>query len=57
MDPLLPTGPCVAKKCVDRLQSRDDDKAEVIKARMVEYDQKTLPLLEVYQKKGLVFDF
>lgn len=36
------------------LIQRDDDKPEVIKKRLVEYREKTAPLIEHYEKKGLL---
>ncbi|MBQ3394397.1 MAG: adenylate kinase, partial [Oscillospiraceae bacterium] len=33
---------------------RDDDKAETVAARLVEYEEKTLPLTDFYSAKGLL---
>ena len=36
------------------LEQRDDDKAEVVKSRIQEYDDKTAPLIDFYQSRGLL---
>jgi adenylate kinase len=40
--------------CGNGLIQRDDDKEETIKNRFKEYQEKTLPLLNYYQKSGLL---
>ena len=57
MDPLLPKVKDQCDKCKDKLVIRDDDKENIIKDRLKEYNLKTAPLLEVYKKRGIVFDF
>ncbi len=42
----------VCDKCGSELYQRDDDKAETVKARLKEYEEKTLPLTDYYEKKG-----
>lgn len=44
----------VCDRCGGELYQRDDDKAETVKARLKEYDEKTLPLTEYYSKKGIL---
>lgn len=49
MEPLLPKKAGVCDKCGSTdIVIRADDKKEVIAARMVEYDQKTLPILGLF---------
>jgi adenylate kinase len=36
------------------LKQRDDDKPEAIKKRVSEYLQQTIPLIEIYEQRGLV---
>lgn len=49
MEPLLPKKEGVCDKCGSTdIVIRADDKKEVISARMVEYDQKTLPILKLF---------
>lgn len=58
MDPLLPKkGACDGCSDVSKLTMREDDKKEVIAARMAEYAQKTEPLLKEFQKKGVLMNF
>jgi len=57
MEPLLPKKEDVCDKCGGKLVIRDDDTEKVITSRMVEYDAKTLPLLNEYKKKGVLMDF
>ena len=40
--------------CLGELYQRDDDKPEIVRERLQEYQQKTAPLLEFYQQKGLI---
>ena len=39
-----------------KLIQRDDDKPEAIKKRLVVYDKQTKPLIEYYNKKGILVD-
>lgn len=41
----------VCDACGGELDTRDDDKPETVKARLAEYDRKTAPLIEFYEKK------
>lgn len=43
--------------CGSRLYIRDDDKEETIRERLRTYHQQTSPLVDYYQKKGLLMDF
>jgi len=56
MDPLLPKKEGICDACGHELTIRDDDKEFVIKARMTEYDAKTRPLLEVFEKMGVLIN-
>ena len=44
----------VCDVCGGELYQRDDDKAEAIKKRLELYSKETAPLIEFYEKKGLV---
>lgn len=57
MSPLLPKEEDTCDACGDKLVIRSDDTREVIEKRMVEYEKKTLPLLQVYKDKGVLVDF
>jgi adenylate kinase len=46
----------VCEKCGQKLFIRDDDKIETVKERLKVYQNQTAPLIEYYQKKGLVSD-
>ena len=46
----------VCDKCGGELYTRDDDKEEVIKKRLIEYREKTGPLIDFYKGKGLLFE-
>ncbi|MEO7932571.1 MAG: nucleoside monophosphate kinase [Chthoniobacterales bacterium] len=46
------TAPC--PKCGGVLERRADDQPEVLQHRMVQYFEKTAPLVEFYQKQGLL---
>lgn len=41
-------------KCGGELYQRDDDKAETVQKRLVEYEEKTLPLTDFYSGKGIL---
>ena len=57
MSPLNPpaSGKCDDKVC--NIVQRADDKEEIISNRMIEYAEKTEPLLKAYQERGVVLDF
>lgn len=57
MDPLNPKVEGKCDKCGDKLVIREDDTESVIRKRMVEYETKTAPILEVYKKRKIVFEF
>ena len=40
----------------DDLQQRDDDNEEVVKKRLVQYNDQTAPLIDYYKEKGLLVD-
>ncbi len=40
--------------CATALVQRDDDKPEVIRRRLEVYREKTQPLLDFYEKKGVI---
>ena len=44
----------VCDKCGGELYQRDDDRAETVAARLVEYKEKTLPLTDFYSGKGIL---
>jgi len=44
----------VCDKCGGRLKVRSDSSESVVKDRLAEYDEKTRPLVEFYQKLGLL---
>lgn len=44
----------ICDKCGGELYQREDDKPEVIKRRLREYEKKTQPLIEYYENKGIV---
>ncbi len=41
--------------CGGKLFQREDDKIDVVKKRLVEYEEKTKPLINYYKKKGNLF--
>ncbi len=51
---LPPKKPGVCDKCEGELYQREDDKPEVIRRRLKEYEIQTKPLLEFYEKKSVV---
>lgn len=57
MDPLLPKKENVCDSCGDKLVIREDDTERVISQRMKEYDLKTSPLLEEYEKRGVLTSY
>ena len=56
MDPLLPKKEGVCDACGHQLVIREDDTEKVIRSRMEEYDAKTRPLLQVFQKMGVLIN-
>ncbi|MEA2036704.1 MAG: adenylate kinase [Nanoarchaeota archaeon] len=46
----------VCDKCSGELFQRDDDKPEAVKKRLEVYQEQTAPLIEFYQKKGILSD-
>lgn len=56
MDPLLPKKEGICDNCGHKLVIRDDDTEKVISSRMKEYDAKTRPLLEVFEKMGVLIN-
>lgn len=56
MDPLLPKKEGICDGCGHQLVIRDDDTEKVISSRMKEYDAKTRPLLEVFEKMGVLIN-
>lgn len=57
MDPLLPKKDGICDHCGNKLVIRDDDTEKVITARMKEYDAKTKPLLQEFEKRGVLINF
>ena len=56
MDPLLPKKEGVCDACGHQLVIREDDTEKVIKSRMEEYEAKTRPLLNVFEKMGVLLN-
>jgi adenylate kinase len=56
MDPLLPKREGHCDACGHELVIREDDTEKVIRDRMKEYDSKTRPLLEVFEKMGVLIN-
>lgn len=56
MDPLLPKRDGHCDACGHQLVIREDDTEKVITDRMREYDNKTKPLLEVFEKMGVLIN-
>ncbi|MFH0713824.1 MAG: nucleoside monophosphate kinase [Candidatus Micrarchaeota archaeon] len=46
----------VCNKCSGKLIHREDDRKEIITKRLGEYRKKTLPVVKVYRKRGLILD-
>lgn len=53
--PPLVSGKC--DRCGATLIQRDDDKPETIKKRLKSYHEKTAPLVEYYEKDGILLNF
>ena len=47
----------VCDECGGKVETREDDNEETIKARLLEYEKKTQPLLERLEKDGLLISF
>ena len=57
MEPLLPKSDGICDKDGGKLIIRSDDNKDVISKRMLEYEEKTVPLLSFYKNKKLTLDF
>lgn len=53
-DPPKKNGVC--DKCGGELYQRDDDKEDVVRERFKVYRKNTEPLIEYYQRKGILYD-
>jgi adenylate kinase len=51
---LKPKKEGVCDKCSGKLAQRDDDKPEYVKKRLETFHQQTKPLLDYYEKKGVL---
>jgi adenylate kinase len=49
-----PTRPSVCDRCGGELYQRDDDKEGAIRTRLATYDAQTKPLIDYYDKRGLL---
>jgi adenylate kinase len=47
-----PAHPGICDRCGSKLYQRDDDKAETVAKRLVEYAEKTAPLIDYYGAQG-----
>jgi adenylate kinase len=56
IDNIPPKKDGICDKCGGELIQRDDDKPEVIKERIQVYHNETAPLIEYYEKKGILID-
>lgn len=56
MPPLLPIEEGKCDKCKGELFQRDDDNENVVRDRLKIYKEMTSPLIEFYEKKGLIID-
>lgn len=56
MDPLLPKKEGICDNCGHQLVIREDDTEKVISSRMKEYEAKTKPLLDVFEKMGVLIN-
>jgi adenylate kinase len=45
---------CICDQCGGVLVQREDDRSEAVEVRMKAYEQSTRPLIEFYQKRGLL---
>lgn len=53
---MRPEKPGICDECGGELYQREDDRPEVIKKRLVEYEEQTMPLLNYYREKSKVED-
>jgi adenylate kinase len=44
----------VCDVCGGKLYQRDDDRADIIRQRLVSYNEKTRPLIDYYEKEGIL---
>jgi adenylate kinase len=44
----------VCDVCGEKLSVRDDDKPEVVRHRLAQYEEKTAPLVDYYEDRGLI---
>lgn len=54
---MLPKKEGVCDACNGKLVIRDDDTEKVISSRMKEYDAKTKPLLQEFEKMGVLINY
>lgn len=57
MPPLLPKKEGICDKCGGGLFQRDDDTEAVVRNRLDVYNKQTFPLIEFYQKQGILHQF
>jgi adenylate kinase len=50
----VPTADTPCPMCGGKLSKRSDDTSETLQRRMVEYEQKTQPLIAFYKERGLL---
>ena len=48
--------PGICDKCSGELYQRDDDTESAIRVRWEEYDKQTMPLIDYYEKQGLLVE-
>lgn len=56
IDPLKPKVDSICDKCGNQLMARKDDNEQTFKIRYQEYETQTKPLIEYYQKKGILYE-
>lgn len=56
IDPLKPKVDSICDKCGNPLMARKDDNEETFKIRYQEYETQTKPLIEYYQKQGILYE-
>lgn len=56
IDPLKPKVDSICDKCGGSLMARKDDNEETFKVRYQEYEMQTKPLIEYYQKQGILYE-
>jgi adenylate kinase len=54
--PMLPKRPGICDECGGKLVHRKDDRLQVIQERLEVYKKQTEPLIEFYEKRGLIDD-